>query len=119
LGVGERRGEDVGWIGSDKIMVAAEIDKTQETFFSELPVGWRYDRLKDIVSLRNDKTSDKSSEQNYLELEDIEQGTGNLLSKKNTLDVESAVIRFKKGDVLFGKLRPYLEKYYYADFDGK
>ncbi len=100
-------------------MVAAEIDKKQETFFSELPVGWRYDRLKDIVSLRNDKTSDKSSEQNYLELEDIEQGTGNLLSKKNTLDVESAVIRFKKGDVLFGKLRPYLEKYYYADFDGK
>ena len=100
-------------------MVAAEIDKAQETFFSELPVGWRYDRLKDIVSLRNDKTSDKSSEQNYLELEDIEQGTGNLLSKKNTLDVESAVIRFKKGDVLFGKLRPYLEKYYYADFDGK
>ena len=100
-------------------MVAAEIDKTQETFFSELPVEWRYDRLKDIVSLRNDKTSDKSSKQNYLELEDIEQGTGNLLSKKNTLDVESAIIRFKKGDVLFGKLRPYLEKYYYADFDGK
>ena len=100
-------------------MVAAEIYKTQETFFSELPVGWRYDRLKDIVSLRNDKTSDKDSEQNYLELKDIEQGTGNLLSKKNTLDVESAVIRFKKGDVLFGKLRPYLEKYYYADFDGK
>jgi len=100
-------------------MVVAEIDKTQEAFFSELPIGWRYDRLKDVVSLRNDKTSDKSSEENYLELEDIEQGTGNLLSKKNTLDVESAVIRFKKGDVLFGKLRPYLEKYYYADFDGK
>ena len=100
-------------------MVAAEIEKTQETFFSELPIGWRYDRLKDVVSLRNDKTSDKSSEENYLELEDIEQGTGNLLSKKNTLDVESAVIRFKKGDVLFGKLRPYLEKYYHADFDGK
>jgi type I restriction enzyme S subunit len=100
-------------------MVAAEIDKTQEAFFSELPIGWRYDRLKDVVSLRNDKTSDKSSEENYLELEDIEQGTGNLLSKKNTLDVESSVIRFEKGDVLFGKLRPYLEKYYYADFDGK
>lgn len=100
-------------------MVAAEIDKTQETFFTELPIAWRYDRLKDIVSLRNDKTNDKSSEENYLELEDIEQGTGNLISKKNTLDVESALIRFKKGDVLFGKLRPYLEKYYYADFDGK
>jgi type I restriction enzyme S subunit len=32
--------------------------------------------------------------------------------------VESAITLFKKGDVLFGKLRPYLEKYYLADFDG-
>ena len=99
-------------------MIAARIDKTKESFFSELPSDWRYDRLKDIVFLRNDKTNEKSSEENYLELEDIDQGTGNLLSKRNTLDVESAVTRFKKGDVLFGKLRPYLEKYYYADFDG-
>jgi type I restriction enzyme S subunit len=35
------------------------------------------------------------------------------------LEVESAVTLFKKGDVLFGKLRPYLEKYYRAEFDGK
>jgi hypothetical protein len=33
--------------------------------------------------------------------------------------VESAVTLLKKGDILFGKLRPYLEKYFQADFDGK
>jgi type I restriction enzyme S subunit len=33
--------------------------------------------------------------------------------------VGSAVTLFKQGDVLFGKLRPYLEKFYLAEFDGK
>lgn len=35
------------------------------------------------------------------------------------MEVVSDVTVFKKGDVLFGKLRPYLEKYYVAEFDGK
>lgn len=86
---------------------------------AELPDRWRYDRLKDIVLLRNEKTEAASDFEDYLELEDIEQGTGRLLSRRNTLEVVSAVTLFKKGDVLFGKLRPYLEKYYEADFDGK
>lgn len=84
-----------------------------------LPEGWRYDRLKDIVTVRNEKTDVSSDLEDYLELEDIEQGTGRILNRRNTLEVISAVTLFKKGDVLFGKLRPYLEKYYEAEFDGK
>lgn len=86
---------------------------------TEFPDEWRYDRLKDIVSLRNEKTDVASELEDYLELEDIEQSTGRLLKKRNTLEVVSAVTLFQKGDVLFGKLRPYLEKYYEAEFDGK
>lgn len=86
---------------------------------ANLPDGWCYDRLKDIVLLRNEKTDVASDLEDYLELEDIEQGTGKLLNKRSTLEVASAVTLFKKGDVLFGKLRPYLEKYYEAAFDGK
>ncbi len=52
-------------------------------------------------------------------MEDIEQGTGRILRKRNTLEVASAVTEFRAGDVLFGKLRPYLEKYALVDFDGK
>ena len=90
-----------------------------DSFLETLPSGWKFDRLKDVVSLRNDKTDEASPEEDYLELEDLESGTGRILNRRNTLEVESAVTRFKKGDVLFGKLRPYLEKYYEAEFDGK
>jgi type I restriction enzyme S subunit len=90
-----------------------------DNFLHELPNGWKFYRLKDVVALRNEKTSEATEEEDYLELEDLESGTGRILSRRNTVGVESAVTVFKKGDVLFGKLRPYLEKYYQADFDGK
>lgn len=90
-----------------------------DSFLETLPSGWMVDRLKDVVSLRNEKTDAASPEEDYLELEDIESGTGRILNRRNTLEVGSAVTLFNKGDVLFGKLRPYLEKYYEAEFDGK
>jgi len=90
-----------------------------DSFLNSLPSDWTFDRLKDVAMLRNEKTDVASEEQDYLELEDIESGTGRILNRQNTLLVESAVTLFKKGDVLFGKLRPYLEKYYQAEFDGK
>ncbi len=90
-----------------------------DSFLDALPDGWTFDRLKDVVSLRNEKTAVASDEEDYLELEDLESGTGRILNRRNTLEVESAVTLFKKDDVLFGKLRPYLEKYYQAEFDGK
>jgi type I restriction enzyme S subunit len=91
----------------------------RDSFLDALPAGWKSDRLKDVVSLRNEKTDEASAERDYLELEDIESGTGRILNRRDTLTVESAVTIFRKGDVLFGKLRPYLEKYYEAEFDGK
>src|SRR5712691_5162651 len=90
-----------------------------DSFLDALPDGWRFDRFKDVAMLRGEKTDEASAEEEYLELEDLESGTGRILSRRNTLEVESAVILFRQGDVLFGKLRPYLEKFYFADFDGK
>lgn len=90
-----------------------------DSFLAELPAEWNYDRFKDVARLRGEKTRETSATEDYLELEDIESGTGHILTRRNTLDVESAVTIFEKGDVLFGKLRPYLEKFYLAEFDGK
>ena len=53
-----------------------------------------------------------------LDLEDIEKDTGKLLNKKKGIDVKSNKTSFKKGDVLYGKLRPYLRKCIIADEDG-
>lgn len=73
-------------------------------------LDWRHDRLKDVASLRSEKTDEKSSVEDYLELEDIESWSMRILNWRNTEEVESAVTKFEKGDVLFGKLRPYLAK---------
>jgi len=90
-----------------------------DSFLTNLPTGWKFDRFKDVAILRNERTDEESEVEDYLELEDIEPGTGRILNRRNTMEVVSDVTKFKKWDVLFGKLRPYLEKYYVAEFDGK
>lgn len=90
-----------------------------ENFLSNLPGGWKFDRFKDVAILRNERTDESNEAEDYLELEDIEPNTGRILNRRNTMEVVSNVTVFQKGDVLFGKLRPYLEKYYVAEFDGK
>jgi type I restriction enzyme S subunit len=88
-------------------------------WIGKIPKHWKIERVKDIVQLRTEKTSEKSEEKNYLELENIEQGTGRIIDFKDTIEVSSDITIFRKGDVLFGKLRPYLAKYWLADRDGK
>ncbi len=53
-----------------------------------------------------------------IELEHLSQGTGILLGYTNSKDQKSIKNKFKKGDILFGKLRPYLKKYLQAPFEG-
>jgi restriction endonuclease S subunit len=53
-------------------------------------------------------------------LEHIESNTGNLAGREDAraADLQSTKNAFFKGDVLYGKLRPYLNKVYIAEFDG-
>jgi type I restriction enzyme S subunit len=53
-----------------------------------------------------------------LELEHIQQGTGQLLGSSETSMAASLKSVFKKDDVLFGKLRAYLRKYWLATRHG-
>ncbi len=53
-----------------------------------------------------------------IELESLSQGTGQLLTTFSAAGQLSVKNQFQKGDVLFGKLRPYLRKYYRPDFEG-
>lgn len=89
-----------------------------DEWLGKVPAHWEIHRVKDVASLRNEKCVVRSEELDYLELEDLDQGTGRAISFRDTMTVASAVMRFRKGDVLFGKLRPYLEKYYLTETDG-
>ncbi|MCK9170507.1 MAG: restriction endonuclease subunit S [Treponema sp.] len=81
---------------------------------------WEAKRLGEVCSLRKEKYDPKTSKSSFrcIELEDIISETGNIINTKNSLNQSSIKTIFKAGDVLYGKLRPYLHKYAHPDFDG-
>src|SRR5690554_1718956 len=90
-------------------------------WIGEIPEHWNLRRIKYLANIRNVKASDSDIDKTYIGLENIESKTGKLLingDDEQQLIGETANI-FKKGDVLFGKLRPYLAKCIIADFDGR
>ncbi len=54
----------------------------------------------------------------YIGLEHIEKHTGSLLGHGTSDEVRSTKSRFREGELLYGKLRPYLNKVHVAEFDG-
>lgn len=82
-----------------------------------VPDGWLALPLGSIASVRKTKGTAKSGVP-CVELEHIESQTGRLLGWDASGAQTSIKTSFSKGDVLFGKLRPYLRKYAVAPFDG-
>lgn len=78
-------------------------------------------RLKHIVSLRQSRANGNGGESPYIGLENIEPWTGKLFGSLSTATKDDSVQSnvFSSGDVLFGKLRPYLAKVWVAEFAGR
>ena len=78
-------------------------------------------RLKHVVALRRLRTPADDAARPYVGLEDIESGTGRLVTGATGAPAEtpSPGTDFEPGDVLFGKLRPYLAKAWVAEFPGR
>ncbi len=81
-------------------------------------VDGNIEKLKFIAPERRTKLDKVPVGTKYIGLEHIESGTGRLIESGENTEPESSVNVFNKGDVLFGKLRPYLAKVYSPDFDG-
>jgi len=81
---------------------------------------WREFEFGDLVNrIRSAFVPAKESSQSFcIELENVEPSIGQLAGQSTTTPDSSVKMRFKSGDVLFGKLRPYLRKYWVADRDG-
>ena len=89
----------------------------------ELPKGWEWVRLGEVTNYAYNETlkPDEIDEEEWvLELEDIEKDTSRLIQVIRNKDRKSKSNknRFYKGDVLYGKLRPYLKKVLVAPEDG-
>lgn len=89
-------------------------------WLGEIPAHWGLKRLKFHVDQVGEKTSEPLAGVAYIGLEHIESGTGKFISSIDgtQTESESTVSHFRVGDVLFGKLRPYLAKAVIAYGDG-
>ncbi|EAJ7501571.1 restriction endonuclease subunit S [Campylobacter jejuni] len=96
-------------------------DNAKENY--KLPQGWEWKSLGDISNYGKTsqvKPSQLKGNDWILELEDIEKESGVLLQKVLFQDRQSKSnkIKFNKGDILFGTLRPYLKKVIIANDNG-
>lgn len=93
------------------------------TFDSAEAKVWPRKRLGDLLQLRQEVVHPRNNPRGpatFVGLEHIESGTG---VRTGSVNVEMAELtgrkpRFYKGDVVYGYLRPYLNKLWVAEFDG-
>jgi type I restriction enzyme S subunit len=83
------------------------------------PSGWFSAKFGDLCDRVQDAALPmKDGERLYLGLEHLASGRPALVGRGKETDVKSGKTEFRAGDVLFGKLRPYLRKSTMAPEDG-
>jgi type I restriction enzyme S subunit len=75
------------------------------------------DALVELVRTRV-SSGEKDPEKRYIGLQHIAQGTPRLTGSEPSTESKSTNSVFRPGDILFGKLRPYLQKCVQVDFEG-
>ena len=84
------------------------------TSFTQMPLGWKTEKIKFASQTSMAKTD---SFNNYIGLENVESVTGNYIDSSANVSIDNC-LEVKKGDLLFGKLRPYLSKTIISPMDG-
>jgi len=79
--------------------------------------GQKIASLSEVAEFQREIVGEIPEDMPYLGLENIVSNSGEYVENGDKESVSSAFV-FKRGDVLFPKLRPYLNKVFYADFDG-
>jgi restriction endonuclease S subunit len=79
--------------------------------------GHKLEPLKFVSTFNKNIVNEIPENLPYLGLENIESNTGTYIQTSEKESISSAIL-FDKGKVLFPKLRPYLNKVYFAEFDG-
>ena len=89
----------------------------------DIPNSWRWIRLGYIIDFSSNtsvRVSNIEPDSWILDLEDIEKDSGRLLQRKrmSETDAKSDKHKFSTGNILYSKLRPYLNKVLIADMNG-
>ncbi len=87
---------------------------------TELPLGWRTVRFDAMAENVNDRIDDPSEAgvEYYVGLEHLDPESLKIRRWGKPTDVEATKLRFKPGDIIFGRRRAYQRKLAVADFEG-
>lgn len=85
-----------------------------------LKPGWRRVKFDELAENVNDRVDDPrtSGVDRYVGLEHLDSGTLKIRRWGTPTDVEATKLRFRSGDIIFGRRRAYQRKVAVADFDG-
>ena len=113
------RGED----NSYYLRTGDLVESLSDWGFDDLPDSWDVCCLGEVCDYGNCENVEASAIEEsawILDLEDIEKDTGKILARIKKAERKSASTkhRFHKGQVLYSKLRPYLNKVVLADQNG-
>jgi type I restriction enzyme S subunit len=113
------RGED----NSYYLRTGKLVEPLTDWSFDDLPKNWEICCFGEICNYGDCINTESSVIENsawILDLEDIEKDTGRIVSRVSKADRPSISTKhkFHKGQVLYSKLRPYLNKVVLADRDG-
>ena len=113
-----RRGESLPGMPADLWELFP--DRLVESELEEIPEGWEAGRLGDVAEHPRRSLQPDTIEPSlpYIALEHMPRRCISLFEWGVAEGLESNKFEFKKGDVLFGKLRPYFHKVGVAPIDG-
>ena len=86
---------------------------------SDLPDGWKLKPIGEIVQPTRPRISpSEKPDLPFLGMDHIEANTMRMLASVPASTMKSSAVHFQPGDVLYGRLRPYLNKVLQPHFEG-
>ena len=99
--------------------------RTEEEFyldekFGKVPVGWEVKRIDEIAERKTEVIDPTKTKEvyDYIGLEHIVPDEFARCGKGLSNETIALKVKFEKGDLLYGKLRPYLNKVFISDISG-
>ena len=86
---------------------------------SQLPAGWISGSLREFVEPTGERVSPADfPDARFIGMDNVESKTTKILGTVPAREMKSSAARFHAGNVLYGRLRPYLNKVTRPTFDG-
>lgn len=91
-------------------------DSYLQSVFTHPGEDWKVKKLGEVCEY--EKSPCKNIKVPYIGLEDIQSNTGKLIGDPTQKNIKSLSFAFNREHVLYGRLRPYLNKVFLPDFEG-